>query len=161
MCIPGLASMIILSLEPSGTNVSASIAAVSGLRITDLRETTFSVRKYLRHNSMGGNSPGGTSGRTSPRRSFDCSLFLGCTGVLGPSFLGFRVLFAFTFCSETASSCCFEDWVKVRAPSRRPALGDASKRNRRVLLLSTHNLVFRGENNWGNPEGLNTMTFCF
>ncbi len=164
MCTPGLTSIIILSLEPSGTNVSASIAAVSGLRTTDLWEATFSVRKYLRHNSMGGNSPGGTSGRTSPRRG--AFPFFGSTGLFsffgfGFSFLVFRVLFVFTACSESASSSCFEDWVKVRAPLWSPALGNVSKWKRRVLLLNTrlHNPVFRNRGNLVMYEG--NVIFCF
>lgn len=118
MHIPGLASMMILFFDPSGTNLSASIAAVSGLRTTDLWAEILSVGKYLRHIFKGGNSPVGTSGRTSPGRRtvplpfllrfcslvgleasplsstvfFDRLLFTGCPSAVDPE--------ASTFCVE-------------------------------------------------------------
>lgn len=89
MSTPGLASMMILSFEPSGTNASASIAAVSGLRTEHLWPEAFSMGKYLRHISMGGKSPAGTSGRTSPGRRLAFPLAFALTS-REPAFEGFK-----------------------------------------------------------------------
>lgn len=54
LCIPGAASMIIKSLEPSGTNASASIWAVSGCLRKVRNRCASAIAKYWRHLSIGG-----------------------------------------------------------------------------------------------------------
>ena len=114
---------MILSLEPSGTNASASIAAVSGLRTAHLRTEAFSIGKYLRHMSNGGRSPSSTSERTSP--------FPGFGFLLKSGFLGLSEPFLVLFRSSITSS-------SLRDTSLEPALAtseEGSDRDRQGLFL--------------------------
>lgn len=54
VCIPGAASTMIKSLEPSGTNASAIIRAVSGFRRKARNRCPSIIAKYWRHLSIGG-----------------------------------------------------------------------------------------------------------
>lgn len=54
LCIPAAASMMIKSLEPSGTNASASVRAVSGCLKKVRNRCPSMIAKYWRHLSIGG-----------------------------------------------------------------------------------------------------------